>query len=178
MPGDSCGAGWPGSMPMAGAAGAAGGAAGGAGGWQLPSSTKSLMLESPVSSSLSTRILLGRTACAVTVPTACAASGLAGPLVHRHFFQHVPPAHGTLGILACLLTTRGRTEPPLPLQDQPSRPLYGMRGTGWGPSVADRYSKQYGLLRLIVYKVSFKLQSLQFLFIYLEAVPAVLERTL
>lgn len=37
------------------------GSAGGSGGWQLPSSTKSLMLELRVSS-LSTRILLGRTA--------------------------------------------------------------------------------------------------------------------
>lgn len=70
MPVDSCGA------------QACGPSSGWVRSWQLPSSTKSLMLELPVSP-LSTRILLGR--------TARAASGLAGPLVHRHFFQHVPP---------------------------------------------------------------------------------------
>lgn len=116
MPGDSCRAGRPRSLRLDGA-----GDGGGAGGWQLPSSTKSLMLES-AESSLSTRILLGR--------TACAASGLAGPLVHRHFFQHVSPAHERLGILA-----RGRAELPLPLQGRPSHsPLRG-KGNRLGLSV-------------------------------------------
>lgn len=138
MPGDSCRAGRPGSLHVDGPLGldrrwgrvgagaghgagqetragpgrGVGGAGGsGAGGWQLPSSTKSLMLES-AESSLSTRILLGR--------TACAASGLAGPLVHRHFFQHVSPAHGRLGILA-----RGRAEPPSHCRAGPATPFTG-----------------------------------------------------
>ena len=82
------------------------GPAGRSGGWQLPSSTKSLMLELHVSS-LSTRILLGR--------TARAASGAGGPFVHRHFFWHVPLGWAPWSIF---LTSRARvgsrTEPSLP----------------------------------------------------------------
>lgn len=126
--GDSCRAGRPGSLRLDGAAGAKqeagqgrgrgragpgsrqGKCGGGAGGWQLPSSTKSLMLES-AESSLSTRILLGR--------TACAASGLAGPLVHRHFFQHVSPGSWEAGH-------------PGQRQGGSSHSLYTVKGTGWG----------------------------------------------
>lgn len=61
------------------------GAAGRSGGWQLPSSTKSLMLELRVSS-LSTRILLGRTARALSgaggatsITTSSGASPTLGP---------------------------------------------------------------------------------------------------
>lgn len=84
--GDSCRVGRPGSMPMGGAAGASSRR-----GRRLAATLFNKITDAGVSvSSLSTRILLRR--------TACAAPGLAGPLVHRHFFQNVPPAHARLGI--------------------------------------------------------------------------------
>lgn len=94
-------------------AGQLGGAAGGAGGWQLPSSTKSLMLESLCTTQH--QDIVGEDGlCRV---------GAGGPLVHRHFFQHVPPAPGRLGILACLLATRGRREPPSHCKASPTTPF-------------------------------------------------------
>lgn len=83
MSGGSCRVGWPGSTPMGGSAGRGSGQ-----GRRLAAALFNKITDAGVAvHPLSTRILLGRTACA-------ASGGAGGPLVRPHFFQHVPPLAG------------------------------------------------------------------------------------